>query len=442
MRFKTTQGAVDWRLCLGCGACAYICPEKKISLWNFPREGIRPVVADENCGTCRECLEVCPAIALDHRPLLQHPDQIAGATHAFGPVLEIWEGHASDPEIRHKGSSGGILTALSLFCLEHEGMHGVVHIGSDPDRPLRNRTRMSRSRSELVGCAGSRYAPASACDGLSLIEQAPAPCVFIGQPSEVAATRKAAALRPALASRLGLTLSFFCAGSPSSQGTEDYLRKRGYEPAEVAELRYRGHGWPGMFGVRRRGRTDFEPITTYAESWGFLQRYRPFAAHLTPDFSGEAADIASGDPWYRPVGSDEVGLSILVVRTPRGREILRRAVAAGYLTLKPASAEQLVASQTNLIRRRGSIWGRVAALRLLGIPAPGLEGFALGSNWWRLPLGEKIKSLFGTARRAIQRGYRRPQRLDPSKDAEPLSGPLASSASRSNGANAPATVQP
>ncbi|MCC7374086.1 MAG: Coenzyme F420 hydrogenase/dehydrogenase, beta subunit C-terminal domain [Verrucomicrobiales bacterium] len=427
MAIRTSKGIVDWRLCLGCGACAYICPERKISLWNFPKEGIRPSVTNENCGTCRECVDVCPAVALDHRPLLTHPDQVAGAASSFGPVLEIWEGHATDPEIRLKGSSGGILTALGLFCVEREGMHGVVHIGSDPERPLRNRTRLSRSRAELIGCAGSRYAPASACDGLSIIEQAPAPCVFIGQPSEVAAARKAEALRPNLKARMGLTLSFFCAGSPSTQGTEDYLRKRGYEPSEVEELRYRGHGWPGMFGVRRRGRTDFEPITTYQESWGYLQRYRPFAVHLTPDFSGENADISSGDPWYRPVGSDEIGLSILVVRTERGREIVRRAVAAGYLTLKPASAEQLVASQVNLIRRRGSIWGRVTALRMLGIPAPKLEGFALGTNWLGLPIGEKMKSLFGTARRAMQRGYRRPQHLNPAKDGEPIPSPLGAS---------------
>ena len=26
-----------------------------------------PSVTNENCGTCRECVDVCPAVALDHR---------------------------------------------------------------------------------------------------------------------------------------------------------------------------------------------------------------------------------------------------------------------------------------------------------------------------------------------------------------------------------------
>ena len=39
-----------------------------------------------------------------------------------GYALEIWEGYAADPEIRRLGSSGGLLSALALYCLEKEGM--------------------------------------------------------------------------------------------------------------------------------------------------------------------------------------------------------------------------------------------------------------------------------------------------------------------------------
>jgi coenzyme F420 hydrogenase subunit beta len=66
MTFKTVQQVVEWRLCLGCGACAYICPEQKIRLLDFVEEGIRPVVETNNCGSCTHCLEVCPAYENDH----------------------------------------------------------------------------------------------------------------------------------------------------------------------------------------------------------------------------------------------------------------------------------------------------------------------------------------------------------------------------------------
>src|SRR5688500_5029693 len=107
MHIRNIQEIVDWRLCLGCGACAYVCPEKHISLHNFIDQGIRPVTTNANCTGCSECLAVCPVYENDHEPLNQRPGNIPELLPAFGPVLELWEGFAVDEEIRHQGSSGG-----------------------------------------------------------------------------------------------------------------------------------------------------------------------------------------------------------------------------------------------------------------------------------------------------------------------------------------------
>lgn len=406
--FATVQGVVDWRLCLGCGACAPACPAGKIALVDVLDEGIRPRVDDESCGACSRCLEVCPAHENDHSALLGQPGLIEALKPAFGPVLEVWEGHAGDPEIRRKGSSGGVITALSLFALEHEAMGGVLHVAGDPDDPVRNRTRLSRTRDELLEATGSRYSPAAVCDGLDRVEASPEPCVVVGQPSEVTALRKSARQRPALAARVGLAISFFCAGSPATRGTLELLRDQGVDPHHVAGLRYRGLGWPGSFGYWRRDDERFVALLSYAASWGFLQRFRPFAVNLTPDGSGEDADVSCGDPWYRPVAPGEPGSSLILVRTPRGREIVRRAREAGYLQIEPADPRKALVSQANLIRKRGAIWGRVLALRLFGLPAPRLRGFSLLHNWLRLPLLEQAQSTLGTMRRIVQRRLWRP----------------------------------
>lgn len=406
---RSIQDVVDWRLCVGCGACAYICPENRITLKNIVEEGIRPQLGQGDCKDCSICLDVCPSYRNDHTDLLRREGIIPELVEGFGPVLDLWEGYALDPAIRHQGSSGGFLTAMAAFCLEKEGMEGVLHIGSHPGRPLENSTRLSRNRDELLRCSGSRYAPASACDRLGLIEQASAPCVFIGQPSEVSALRKAQRLRPALDSKVGLAMSFFCAGSPASKGTIDLLLSRGIVPEEVAEMRYRGLGWPGMFAVRKKSDSEFLPLMTYQESWGFVQNYRPFAVHVSPDISGEDADLSCGDPWYREIRHDEHGFSLILVRTERGRELLRRAVAAGCIQVKPAKVADALASQRALLRRRGAIWGRLVTMRLLGLPAPKLLGFSLFRSWLALPVSEKAKSFFGTARRIIKKGYRRPR---------------------------------
>jgi coenzyme F420 hydrogenase subunit beta len=403
--FKTVQDVVDWRLCLGCGACSYVCPERKIHLVDFLDQGFRPVVQAEDCGSCRVCLDVCPALENDHTSINSVPGLIEEVKPYCGPMLEILEGHATDPEIRLAGSSGGLITALSLYCLEKQDMHGVLHIGQDPEDALRNKTQMSRTRAELLRKTGSRYAPAAACDSLHLIEQAPKPCVFVGQPTEVTGLQKARRLRPQLDKNVGVTISFFCAGTPARKGTVELLKSLGVNPEQVQDLRYRGNGWPGLFAVTLKGETAPRFTRTYKESWGFVQAYRPFSTHLCPDGTGEDADLSCGDPWYREVKNGEPGSSLVVVRTEIGRRIIQGAIKAGYVALQPAEPRKLLDSQKNLFQKRGAIWGRVATLRALGLPAPKLRGFYLFENWRQLSFEDKLRSTLGTVRRILQRKY-------------------------------------
>lgn len=410
-RIKTVGDVVRRRLCLGCGACAEVCPKRLIDLVNVLDEGIRPVLRKGDCGKCRDCLQVCPAFENDQTEAQRRPGIISELFPRWGPVLEIWEGHARDSTIRSRGSSGGALTALALYCLEQRAMHGVLHIGQDATNPIRNTTALSRTRSELLSRTGSRYAPASACDSLHMIEQAPAPCVFIGQPAEIVALRKVAKVRPALEQRLGLAMSFFCAGSPATRGTIDLLAKIGVSLNDVAAIRYRGNGWPGKFAVTLKGEQQPKELLTYKESWGFVQKYRPYSVYLWPDDTGEAADISCGDPWYREVGAEEAGTSLLVVRTELGRNIVRNAMQAGCIELTAADPWKLEQSQKNLLNKRRSAWGRRMAFRVFGLPVTQLNGFPLFRLWLGLSLKDKLKSTFGTARRIVQRRYYLPLEL-------------------------------
>ena len=404
---------VDWRLCVGCGACAYICPDKKVQLLDFFAEGIRPVVDSTGCASCRQCLEVCPAVRSDFQGTQLQTGRKSPTSFAkeWGSVVGLWEGHATDPEIRFRGSSGGALTAISAYCLEVLGMSGVLHVAQDPGDPVRNQTRLSRSRAELVSSTGSRYSPASVANGLGLVEAALGPCVVIGKPAEIAAVRNARKLRPELDRKVGVTLSFFCAESPSTQGTVALLEKLSVDRSRVSDLRYRGQGWPGHFAPTIRGESEPCRKITYRESWAFLQAFRPWSVQLWPDGTGELADISCGDPWYEQPDGQNPGFSLVVARTERGREIIEGAMAAGYLALQPAEDWKLVKSQSGLVAKKAAIWGRRLALRLFRLPVTTFVELHLWHCWRQLSLEEKFRSIFGTVRRILTRKMYRPMTL-------------------------------
>lgn len=408
LRILNIRDVAEYQLCCGCGACAYISPDR-VQMMDTLDVGRRPLV--RGAERTNEAIEACPGVRLEHDFDPNDPGLIESLTAAWGPVLELWEGFASENELRFSGSSGGAATALALFCVELGGMHGTLHIAARKDIPYLNETVLSRTREQMLANTGSRYAPASPCDGLQKIEDAPSPCVFIGKPCDVAGAKKAAALRPRLAEKLGLTIGIFCAGTPSTRGTLEMMKAMGIaDPSSVTSIRYRGNGWPGMAVVTERGTDGIEARyeMTYAESWGeILQKHRQWRCYICPDHTGEFADIAVGDPWYRPIPPGEPGRSLVVVRTERGKRILREAMAAGYLTLERVKPEVLPASQPNLLRTRGSVSGRLAVLRLLGAPVPRLKGIALFRFWRQLDLVEKVRSTIGTLRRIKSKRLRR-----------------------------------
>src|SRR3989338_1081391 len=83
-------------------------------------------------------------------------------------------------------------------------------------------------------------------------------------------------------------------------------------------------------------------------------------------------------------------------------------ITAGYIIADKVSLHILELSQSNLLAKRGAIWGRLLVMKMFGIPVPKLTGFSLFKNWLRLPLKEKLRSILGTVRRIIHRGYYKP----------------------------------
>lgn len=399
-KLRTIADVIDWGLCVGCGACASACTHGGVTMTHVEKTGYRPVFR-EGCDECRDCIPVCPGARLT-APTTASSSSVSTE---FGDCLEIHEGWATDPEVRRKGSSGGVLSALSLFCLERGGFDGILHAGMDPEQPWRNRNFVSRTREDVLSRTGSRYAPSSPCEGLST----PRPAgryVFIGKPCDTAAASALIATSHDCVADVALTLTFFCAGTPSTRGTLSLIEGAGLTTQGIRRVQYRGEGWPGYFEVSNADGTVLHRLT-YEDSWARLTEHRPLRCNLCPDGLGRLADISCGDAWHR-FSTDDPGRSLILVRTERGRTILRAAAQAGYVTLGPATQRDVLAAQQNLLERRRALFGRLVALTLVGAPIPNFRGFSLLRGWMTLSVYERARSVVGTLRRALTRGWFRP----------------------------------
>lgn len=403
-------------LCCGCGACAVLAPDR-ITMIDAKRSGRRPLVRGDE-PVLGDAAKVCPGASVTRDGPLD-PATIPSLRDAFGPVLKLYEGWATDKAVRWRGSSGGVATALGLHALERMNVHGVLHAGFREGEPLLNTTYLSRSRADIEARAGSRYAPASPCDGLDRIMEAPGSCLFVGKPCDVLAVQRTRRLRPELDAKLDVVVAFFCAGTPGTEGSEAMLAAMGMPTgSQLLSLHYRGEGWPGRARARwiDPSGKEGEGSLTYDQAWGeVLVPHKQWRCNLCVDHTGEFADIAVGDPWHSPPkDGNEVGRSLVLARTPAGLARLEAAVRDGYLHLEEVAPDCLPRAQRWLIAARGSVWGRTIALRTLGVAAPVHRGLPM-FRFWRSELSfkAKVQSIFGTWRRIFTKGLRKRKPVEP-----------------------------
>lgn len=402
---RSIEEVVAARLCSGCGTCAYLSPDR-LTMSDVPRAGRRPLPVTPLAPPAGgDVLAACPG----HR--LAHPEgALEGAPlrGEWGPVLAVYECWATDPLVRHRGSSGGVVTAIASHAIRSGRAVGSLQVRARRDDPTRNETVLNRTPEEVVASTGSRYAPASPCERLDLVENAGGPVVVVGKPCDIAGVRAAEELVEPLRRNVALTIGIFCAGTPTTAGTLEVLRRLGVAPEDARRVDYRGEGWPGRFRVvTRSGETR---SCSYEESWGTtLQKHRQWRCMICPDHTGEFADLAVGDPWYRPPSEEQDGRSLVVVRSEAGRAALLRAMADGAVQGHEVPPERLRQAQPNLERTRGAVRGRVLAMRLAGMPVPRYRGLPSARLWWSLTPRAKVSSVVGTWRRIRRRRLREPE---------------------------------
>lgn len=377
--------------CSGCGVCTLL--DAGLSMELDDAGYLRPTASgppDEREGAVRAFKRACPG----RQVVAQRP---AGSTRhpLLGSYFGLWEAWAADPEIRHRGSSGGVLTAIQSWLLASGAATQLSTAAADPGRPVRTVPVRIVSKEEALAAAGSRYAPV---DVGRLATSDPAHAVT-AKPCEVGA------IRALSGGRLGGTpilLSFFCAGTPSQHATEQLVRDLGGpEPAAITDLWYRGRGWPGRFtAVFGSGRVS----TDYDRSWGSaLGPATQWRCKICADGIGESADIAAADSWDSdergyPTFGEQEGRSALLARTERGLAIVLAAQAAGVIEMRPLDPAQLAQAQPLQTSRRRFLAARLWGARLGGRAVPRYRGFGLT----RLSMAQPrlaLRALRGTLRR-------------------------------------------
>jgi coenzyme F420 hydrogenase subunit beta len=387
-------------LCIGCGLCESIAGPERVALVATRDGRERPLArAPLDAETLRTINTVCPGTRIDGA---DHGRLLRGTRidPAWGPIGTLVKGYASDPVVRHRAASGGVLSALAEFMLSTRRVEVVVHVAPSRQAPMRSASHLSFDRADVLEACGSRYGPAAPLRGFASVLDRGRPFALIGKPCDVGAVRNLARVDPRVDRLMRYALTMICGGASELGKSQEVLDRFGVAERDVALFRYRGHGNPGRTRIETRDGRVHE--LTYAQMWEDEATWRlQSRCKICPDAIGEAADIVAGDTWpdATPQGED-AGFNSILTRTAAGAELLEAAVAAGAITVCGSlTPRQLDDFNPHQVAKKRAVGARLLALRAAGAPVPRVRGLRIARLGASAGVRPAVREFRGTIRR-------------------------------------------
>ena len=300
--------------CTACTACKSACPKGGIR-FEYNKEGfLYPIVNSEICNNCGLCLKKC---------------HVFSEKRNTKEICEVYYGYNKNEETRKKSSSGGIFSAIADIVLKENGLV----VGACFDEKTKKIVHASTDNVPIDRLRGSKYAESEMGDILTEIENAlkkSRKVLFTGTPCEVAGVRQVFGEDENL-----ILCDFLCHGVPSAKLFKDMLLELEKKNKSVLidyKFRTKQFGW-SQSGVSAR----FENGKTFSSVSRCDWLYRACmmdnlflrkSCYTCDKAVYDCADITIGDFWgvanYNPKVNDQKGLSVLLVNTNKGKQVLSK----------------------------------------------------------------------------------------------------------------------
>jgi coenzyme F420 hydrogenase subunit beta len=322
---------VATEICCGCSACIVACPHKVLELSDFDpvqTDARSPfdncVHGEEGCSLCAmACLRLGPSLDIIEEDLLGYGRRPAEKVE--GVYRSKTLARATEARFLERGQDGGAVTALLAWALDTGELDGAVVAKPSDSVPWLDEPKLVQSTEELLASAGSRYTYCATPLGLKKAAEAKCKSVaLVGVSCESTAVRQLAAEGIKRWTRnLKLVIGLMC--------TETF----DYDAFMIGKVAgERGIPLDTITKVNVKGKV----IVTLDDGTDVdipLKEARPYAnewCHHCPDFAAEHADLSCG-------GLGMEGWTMILVRTERGEDFMKRAVDAGVLELRAAEEE-------------------------------------------------------------------------------------------------------
>ncbi|HHX70943.1 MAG TPA: 4Fe-4S binding protein [Gallicola sp.] len=320
MSMTVHETTVKNNLCVSCGICESVCPQKCIKP-QFQYNQFIPVINSEKCTNCDICSDIC---SMHHKDFMKYAvlngQSVENINWKAGYYKKSYIGFSLDPLIRLNSTSGGLITTIVKVLLE-KSLYSKAFLVDDFNYRGIVSTKMFTKENSLEETSKSRYIPVSHREMIKYALANRNERLIIVATGCVVHTLLNVIEKFRLNRNNFLILGLFC-DRTMNQNVYKYFQDYISDVGELDKLYFRTKersGWPGNVKfVLNNGKAIFIPREVRMN----IKEYFQLEACLyCVDKLNQFADISFGDNYTRK-NSDSNGSNSIIVRTSMGEEVI------------------------------------------------------------------------------------------------------------------------
>jgi len=351
------QEIIDPGNCTHCGACVGLNPDlltfQETKKGPLPRT-VEPLTSEAIDNRLKLAWAVCSGRGVPYPELYptfnQEPEN-----WLIGPYHRLWTGFASQPDIRRRGASGGVISRTLIYLLETGRIDGAVVLKQGSPTPDRATPIIATTAEEILAAAQSVYAVTPVLTILPEMAAFEGRLAFVGLPEQVATLRMLQVAGHTAAQKVVFVAGPYTGTNMYLGAVRAFLRSRGVsDRVAIKKLQWRAGEWPGYLQVETAEGQVFRAKKFYYNY--LIPFYISRNCQITPDFTNELTDLSVGDAWSPQFEAAGGGHSMIVARTRQAKDLLQEMKDSQVLTLEGISLDQALGMHGHMLdfKKRGT----------------------------------------------------------------------------------------
>ncbi|MGC8998387.1 MAG: Coenzyme F420 hydrogenase/dehydrogenase, beta subunit C-terminal domain [Candidatus Bathyarchaeia archaeon] len=347
--------------CTVCGACEAACPIHAIKVEHEKPQ--RLYDCSEHIDTCPICYDICPHTDALTYEALRFVADAPRRRENLGYYREILLAQAANPCIRAATKSGGVVNALLNYAINEKIIDCAITSEASPITSLKVKSSISLVPDDMLSAVDSKIVPSAVAQayGRAVFEHGKTHIAFVGIPCHVLGLRKLEAWQHKIMESLEIVIGLFCLWGFSLSTLLEYLLDEYYIAAN-----------------------EIQSIDLSADSYIVNMENRQISISISKvkphilnrcktcvDFTSEYADLSLGG------ASPLKEWSIVIIRTRKGEEFFKRALASCVIITK--NIEEEPQALVHLLQlsayKRNSALQEMKTMREKGMQIPAAELF-------------------------------------------------------------------